>query len=50
VVVPSYALEFAAIVDEVSAESDHNLVDLKLVEQSDGWDRLWRDYSSGDEE
>ena len=49
VVVPSYGLEFAAIVDEISPDSDHNLVDLKLVEQSEGWDRLWQDYSGGEE-
>src|SRR5262249_4285753 len=53
VVVPSYGLEFAAIVDEISPDSDHNvvdnLVDLKLVEQSEGWDKLWQDYSGGEE-
>jgi len=50
VIVPSYGLEFAAIVEQIEQESDQNLIDLKLVEQSEGWDRLWQDYSSGDEE
>jgi len=46
VAVPSYNLEFTAIVEEVWQEGDQNLVDLKLVEPSDGWDKLWRDYST----
>jgi hypothetical protein len=50
VMVPSYGLEFAAIVEQIEQESGQNLIDLKLVEQSEGWDRLWQDYSSGDEE
>lgn len=47
VTVPSYGLEVTAIVEEIFDEDGRNLIDLKLVEQSEGWDRLWRDYSSG---
>ena len=44
--VPSYGLEFTAIVEDIWQEGDQNVVDLKLVEPSEGWDTLWRDYSS----
>ena len=46
VAVPSYGLEFTAIVEDIWQEGDQNVVDLKLVEPNDGWDKLWRDYSS----
>jgi hypothetical protein len=46
VAVPAYDLEFAAIVEDVWQEGDQNFVDLKLVESSEAWDKLWRDYSS----
>ncbi|HKV38767.1 MAG TPA: hypothetical protein VJX67_06115 [Blastocatellia bacterium] len=45
--VPSYALEFTAIVEDVFSEGNLNTVDLRLVDQSDGWDKLWSDFSSG---
>jgi hypothetical protein len=48
VAVPSYGLEFTAIVEDVWQEGEENVVDLKLVEPSEGWDKLWRDYSSTD--
>lgn len=48
VAVPSYGLEFAAIVEDTWQEGEQNLVDLKLVEPSEGWDKLWSDYSSVD--
>src|SRR5262249_21431896 len=44
--VPSYGLELTAIVEDVWQEGDQNVVDLKLVEPSEGWDKLWHDYSS----
>jgi|SRR5215467_7601462 len=43
--VPSYGLDFTAIVEEVWQEGDQNVVDLKLVEPSEGWDKLWSDYA-----
>jgi hypothetical protein len=46
VAVPSYGLEFTAIVEDVWQEGDQNVVDLKLVEPSEGWDKLWQDYSA----
>jgi len=46
VAVPSYGLEFTAIVEDIWEEGDQNVVDLKLVEPNEGWDKLWRDYSS----
>jgi hypothetical protein len=49
IIVPSYGLEFTAITESVWRDGDQNVIDLKLVEQSDGWDRLWRDYSEGEE-
>lgn len=45
--VPSYGLEITAIVEEIFDEDGQNLIDLKLAEQSEGWERLWRDCSSG---
>ena len=45
--VPSYGLEITAIVEDVFSEDNLNTVDLKLVEQNEGWDKLWSDYSSG---
>ena len=47
IVIPSYDLEITAIVEEVFEEEGRNLVDLNLAEQSEGWDRLWQDCSSG---
>jgi hypothetical protein len=49
VAVPSYGLEFTAIVEDVWQEGDQNFVDLKLVEPNEGWDKLWRDCSSDGE-
>jgi len=46
VAVPSYGIEFTAIVEDVWQEGDQNVVDLKLVEPNEGWDKLWRDHSS----
>jgi len=46
VAVPSYGLEFAAIVEDIWEEGDKNFVELKLAEPSEGWDKLWRAYSS----
>ena len=46
VAVPSYGLEFTAIVEDIWQEGDQNVVDLKLVEPNEVWDKLWRDYSS----
>ncbi|HEY6328106.1 MAG TPA: hypothetical protein VI756_02130 [Blastocatellia bacterium] len=49
ITVPSYGLEFTAIAESVWQDGDQNVIDLKLAEQSEGWDRLWRDYSEGEE-
>jgi hypothetical protein len=46
VAVPSYGLEFTAIVEDIWQEGDQNIVDLKLVESNEGWDKLWSDYST----
>jgi hypothetical protein len=48
IMVPSYGLEFTAITEAVWQDDDQNVVDLKLVEQSEGWEKLWRDYSGGE--
>ncbi|HUK90677.1 MAG TPA: hypothetical protein VLZ81_09785 [Blastocatellia bacterium] len=45
IIIPSYGLEFTAITEAVWQDGDQNVVDLNLVEQSEGWDKLWRDYS-----
>jgi hypothetical protein len=45
VIVPGYELEFAAIVEVVSKPPDDAGIELKLAEQSDGWDRLYRENS-----
>jgi len=47
ITVSSYGLEFTAITELVWQDEDQNVVDLKLVEQSEGWDKLWQDYSAG---
>jgi hypothetical protein len=47
--VPSYELEFTAITESVWQDDDQNVVDLKLVEQSEGWEKLWQDYSRGED-
>jgi hypothetical protein len=47
VAVPSYDFDVAAIVETVWRESGVHSVGLKLVEPSEGWERLWGE--NGDE-
>jgi hypothetical protein len=49
VIVASYDLEFAAIVESVSTATDRTGIELKLAEQSDGWEQLYCDKSQGEE-
>jgi hypothetical protein len=43
--VPSYDFEVAAIVEAVWREAGQHSVGLKLIEPSEGWERLWDDNS-----
>ena len=45
VAVPSYDFDVAAIVETVWRESGAHSVGLKLVEPSEGWERLWNENS-----
>jgi hypothetical protein len=45
ITVPSYSLEVTAITELVWRDEGENVVDLKLVEQSEAWERLWQDHS-----
>src|SRR5262245_40025288 len=44
--VPSYDFEATAIVETVWRDEGQRSVGLKLVEPSDGWERLWHQHAS----
>jgi hypothetical protein len=43
--VPSYDFETTAIVETVWRDAGERSVGLKLVEPSDGWERLWQHHA-----
>jgi hypothetical protein len=43
--VPEYGVESTALVEAVWHDAGQRSVGLKLIERSEEWDRLWRDYS-----
>lgn len=42
--VPSYDFEATAIVQTVWREAGERRIGLKLIEPSEGWERLWKEY------
>ena len=46
VFVPSHELEATAIVESVWRDGGQHIVGLKLVEQSEGWDKLWQQHAT----
>lgn len=46
---PSHDFEATAIVESVWSDGGQRSVGLKLVEQSEGWDKLWQNHASDGE-
>lgn len=46
VAVPSHDLETTAIVESVWRDGGQRIVGLKLVEPSEGWDKLWQQHAT----
>jgi hypothetical protein len=44
-VIPDHDFEATALVQAVWRENGQHSIGLKLVEPSEGWDRIWRQYS-----